>query len=230
MIGGRSTGATDVSPYVDGTPITAGCAGRPPAAPERQARVRYRRAMRLAPLLVTAVLAAGCTTVVAGTPSAPPGVLLPPRPKEVRLDGVDPCSLLTVEQRASLGLTSAPHNGTIAASALYRGDVPICTISGFNRQSSVVGVGLVTTAGIDMWTTGELEADVTAATVAGYPAVISAPRRFTDYCSVDVDVAHGQLVDVQFGDGGNPTPIAQKELCQRAREVAAAVVASLLKR
>ena len=28
--------------------------------------MRYRRAVRLAPLLVTAVLAAGCTTVVAG--------------------------------------------------------------------------------------------------------------------------------------------------------------------
>ena len=42
--------------------------------------LRYRRAVRLAPLLVTALLAAGCTTVVAGTPSAPTGVLLPPRP------------------------------------------------------------------------------------------------------------------------------------------------------
>src|SRR5689334_926336 len=155
MIGGRSTGATDVSPYVDGTPITAGCAGRPPAAPERQARVRYRRAMRLAPLLVTAVLAAGCTTVVAGTPSAPPGVLLPPRPKEVRLDGVDPCSLLTVEQRAELDLDGAPYY-TNSHAELFDGDVPTCTITGYTQRPIALAIGAVTTAGIERWQSGDL--------------------------------------------------------------------------
>ena len=196
----------------------------------RQAWVRYRRAMRLAPLLVTAVLAAGCTTVVAGTPSAPPGILLPPRPKEVRLDGVDPCSLLTAEQRRELGFESAPRNGTIAASALYRGDVPICTMRGFTGQATSVGIGMVTTAGIDLWTTGALDADITPATVRGFPAVVAVPRRFTEYCSVDVDVAPGQLIDVQLGDGGNRPRIPQHDLCSRAVQTAEAAVASLLAR
>ena len=120
----------------------------------RCVQLRYRRAVRLAPLLVTAVLAAGCTTVVAGTPSAPPGVLLPPRPQEVRLDGVDPCSLLTAEQRTALGIRAAsPATGPIAASALYRGDVPICTMRGGSPEKRrSVGIGVVTTAGIDLWT------------------------------------------------------------------------------
>ena len=192
--------------------------------------MRYRRAVRLAPLLVTAVLAAGCTTVVAGTPSAPPGVLLPPRPREVRLDGVDPCTLLTAEQRAALGFESEPRNGTIAASALYRGDVPICTMRGFTGEASSVGIGVVTTAGIDLWTTGSLDADVTPTTVGGFPAVVAVPRRFTEYCSVDVDMAPGQLIDVQFGDGGNRPQIPQDDLCVRARRTAEAAVASLMTR
>lgn len=192
--------------------------------------MRYRRAVRLAPLLVTAALAAGCTTAVAGSPSAPPGVLLPPRPREVRLDGVDPCSLLTAEQRRALGFESEPRNGTIAASALYRGDVPICTMRGFTGQATSVGIGVVTTAGIDLWTTGALDADVTSTTVAGFPAVVAVPRRFTEYCSVDVDLASGQLLDVQFRDGGNRPPIPQRDLCARARRTAEAAVASLLAR
>ena len=184
--------------------------------------------MRLAPLLVTAVLAAGCTTVVAGTPSAPTGVLLPPRPREIRLDGVDPCSLLTAEQRAALGLESEPRPGRISSSALYGGNVPICTMRGFTGDATTLGIGLVTTAGIDLWTTGRLDADVTATNIHGFPAVVAVPRRFTEYCSVDVDVAQGQLVDLQFRDGGNRPQIPQSELCGRARQVAEAVVASLV--
>jgi hypothetical protein len=192
--------------------------------------VGYRRAVRLAPLLVTAALAAGCTTVVAGTPSAPPGVLLPPRPREVRLDGVDPCSLLTADQRRTLGFESEPRNGTIAASALYGGDVPICTMRGFTGEASSVGIGVVTTAGIALWTTGDLDAEVTPTMVGGFPAVVAVPRRFTEYCSVDVDLAPGQLIDVQFRDGGNRPPIPQRDLCDRAVETAEAAVTSLLTR
>jgi hypothetical protein len=185
--------------------------------------------MRPALLLVAALLTAGCTTPATGPPatatSAPP-----PRPREVRLDGIDPCSLLTAEQRADLGLTSDPHPGTISASALYRGDVPICTINGFGRQASVVGVGVVTTAGIDLWTDPAIDAAVTPTMVGPFPAVTLRPRRFTDYCSVDVDVAQGQLVDIQVGDGGSSPPIGQQDLCTRAHQTASAAVRTLLAR
>ena len=52
----------------------------------------------------------------------------------------------------ALGFESEPRNGTIAASALYRGDVPSCTMRGFTGKASSVGIGVVTTAGIDLWT------------------------------------------------------------------------------
>jgi len=72
--------------------------------------VRYRRAVRTVLMLLTAVLAAGCTTAVEGTPSAAPPAPLPARPREVRLDGVDPCSLLTPEQRTALGFKNKPSS------------------------------------------------------------------------------------------------------------------------
>jgi hypothetical protein len=186
--------------------------------------------VRVALLVVAALLTAGCTTAVEGPPQAPTGVVLPPRPRDVRLEGVDPCSLLTAEQRAALGMESEPRPGTISSSALYGGDVPICTINGFGPQAVVVGIGVVTTAGVAVWSGSGLDAAVTPTSVSGFPAVTARPRRFTDYCSVDVDIAQGQLVDIQFGDGGNKPPIGQQNLCARAQQTAEAVVSTLLAR
>ena len=78
--------------------------------------------MRVALLVVAALLTAGCTSAVEEPPPAPTGVVLPPRPREVRLEGVDPCSLLTAEQRAALGFTSEPHSGSLGSA--FHGDVP----------------------------------------------------------------------------------------------------------
>src|ERR1700712_4790011 len=106
--------------------------------------------MRVLMLAVAAALLTGCTTVVEGTPSAPSGVLLPPRPREVRLDGVDPCSLLTPEQRAGLGLTSEPR--AISSHVdLFRGEVRTCTIRGPAPLSALLGISLITTVGIERW-------------------------------------------------------------------------------
>jgi hypothetical protein len=183
--------------------------------------------VRVALLVVATLLTAGCTSAREEPPPAPTGVVLPPRPREVGLEGVDPCSLLTAEQRAALGMESEPRPGTISSSALYGGDVPICTMRGFTGKATTLGIGLVTTGGIELWNADRLDADVTPTSVHGFPAVLAVPRRFTEYCSVDVDVAQGQLVDVQFRDGGNRPQIPQSDLCSRARQAAEAVVASL---
>jgi Protein of unknown function (DUF3558) len=200
--------------------------------------VRYRRAVPLAPLpaaavivtvvLVTAALAAGCTTVVAGMPSAPPGVLLPPRPREVRLNGVDPCSLLTAEQRASLDLTSAPRLSSSRVE-LFNGDVPTCTVRRSGPSAIVLGIGTVTTVGIERWWDPALRADVRPTRVADFPAVVAIPSNSRAYCSVEVDVAPGQLLDVQVLDGGYSSPIPQATLCDRAEEYAWATMQTLLK-
>jgi hypothetical protein len=177
---------------------------------------------------VACVLAAGCTAAVE-TPSAPTQTLPPPRPREVRLDGVDPCTLLSPEQRAGLGLTSEPHAST-AYVELFRGDVPTCTMRGRSPASVLLGISTVTTVGIERWSEPDLASQTRPTFAAGFPALAATPPRLTDYCSVEVDVAAGQLLDVQFGGGSPQSPIPQQELCRRAGQSADAAMATLLSR
>jgi hypothetical protein len=181
-------------------------------------------------LLLAALLVAGCTTTVAGTPSPSRGLGLPPRPREVRLDGIDPCSLLTPEQRAALNLDGTPRFSRSHVE-LFRGDVPSCTITSFTLDPppTTVSISVVTTVGIERWSDRSLAADVRPTSVAGFPAVLAIPTRFTDFCSIEVDVADGQLLDIQFAAGG-PQPIPQHELCRRGHGAAVLVMSTLLAR
>jgi hypothetical protein len=184
--------------------------------------------MRPALLLVAALLTAGCTTPATGPPatatSAPP-----PRPREVRLDGIDPCSLLTAEQRADLGLTSDPHF-SLTRVELFNGDVPTCTVHSQGPSSTVIGFGIVTTVGIERWQDSRLNAQIRAVDVAGFPAVVAVPINSKSYCGVEVDVAAGQLLDVQALDGGGTAPGSQDTLCARALQSAAAAMQTLVAR
>jgi hypothetical protein len=175
------------------------------------------------------MVATGCTAVVEGTPSAPSGVLLPPRPREVRLDGVDPCSLLKPEQRAELGLTSEPAYSN-AYVELFRGEVPTCTIHSSRPDAVILGIGIVTTAGIERWQDPSLSADVRPTAVADFPAVVTVPTQSNAYCGVEVDVADGQLLDVQVLDGGDVPPVEQDDLCERAARSADQVMRTLVAR
>jgi hypothetical protein len=180
------------------------------------------------------VLVAACTVGGVGEPAPsvrpePSGVIeLPPRPREARLDGVDPCSLLTEEQRAELGLDARPVSSE-APIGLYPGsDVPACDIRGFEPRAVATGISLVTTVGIERFTSGELDAELRPIEVQGFPAVVAVPTRFTDYCTVIVDVAPGQLLDVQFRSAGRQPPIPQPQLCRDAETVADAAMTNLL--
>ena len=191
--------------------------------------MRYRRAVRTVLMLLTAVLAAGCTTAVEGTPSAAPPAPLPVRPREVRLDGVDPCSLLTPEQRTDLGFKNKPSSSKPYVE-LFRGEVPTCTMSSSSDDPTVLGIGLVTSVGVERWVEGDLAAATTPDHVEGFPALVAKPRQSEAYCAVEVDVARGQLLDVQFLDAGHQPPVQQAELCFRARTAAEAAVETLLAR
>jgi hypothetical protein len=185
--------------------------------------------VRVALLVVAALLTAGCTTAVEEPPPAPTGVVLPPRPREVRLEGVDPCSLLTAEQRAALGFTSEPHF-SVSRVELFHGDVPTCTVHSQGSSSAVVGVGLVTTVGMERWLDPGLNAQTRVVDVAAFPGVITVPISSKSYCGVEVDVAAGQLLDVQVLDGGSTPPIPQTSLCDRALDSAIAAMQTLTAR
>jgi uncharacterized protein DUF3558 len=192
---------------------------------------------RVAGALLLVLLVSACTIQGSQGPVTSPtsadarpngSVELPPRPREVRLDGVDPCSLLTEQQRAELGLDGRPVFSQAPVS-LYKGaDVPSCTTGGFEPRAVTVGVSLVTSVGIERFTSGELAAELRPISVHGFPALVAVPTRFTDYCTVVVDVARGQLLDVQFATGGRQPPIPQAQLCRDAEIVAGEVMTTLV--
>jgi hypothetical protein len=178
-------------------------------------------------LVAAAMLAGGCSADTPPPPD-PDKIELPPRPREVRVDGVDPCSLLTAEQRAELGLAGQPEFD-LGPSELYPGaDVPACVMRGFEPRAVSIGLSVVTTAGVELFTSGDLAAAVKPAEVQGFPAVVAEPTRSPDWCTVVIDVAPGQLLDIQFADGGRPPPIPQPQLCMDAQALADAVMVTLL--
>jgi hypothetical protein len=192
--------------------------------------------MRRVVLLLTTlvVVVAGCAgTPVTGTPAPAPGTTtgadpagleLPPRPQELPLDGVDPCSLLTEEQRAALGLDGRANPGFTDA-PLFTG--PDCSIGGYEPRDVGLSLTLATSHGLDeLVAPGSVRDELTATEVAGFPAVVARPK-VTDFCSVDVDLAEGQFLDVQFSDAGEKPPISQDQLCRDALEIAEAAVTTL---
>jgi hypothetical protein len=184
-------------------------------------------------LIVALVLISGCAPA-SSDPTAPgqaeeTGIVLPPRPRDIRIDGIEPCSLLTEQQRTYLGLEQKAISDT-KLSKLFGGDLPLCTLRGFTPRAVSVSVGVVTTAGVELFTSGELEAAVRVSTLEGYPAVVATPRRFNTFCDVLLDVSPGQLIDIHYSDGGRIPPIPQDQLCSSGEEVAAAVVHTLLAR
>jgi hypothetical protein len=185
--------------------------------------------MRVALIAVAAILLAGCTTVTEETPQAPSPMSLPPRPREVRLDGVDPCSLLTGKQRTALGLSSMPSL-TSSYAEIFEGEVPTCTIHSSDPNSIIIGVGTVTTAGIERWQDPALSAQIRPIIVTGFPALVVVPKLSRSYCGVEIDIARGQLLGVQALDGGNVPSIDQERLCSWADHAANETVRSLLTR
>ena len=177
------------------------------------------RSAGLVAVLAALVLLAGCgAKPPASTPSAPPpGTAapspLPPRPAQLRLDGVDPCRLLTPAQQDRLGIellsvqgadafngtgkdcqwahTGNPHDGYGASTDLRRGaDYALRSQTG-TQITQVDGYGAVTTTG------GTAD-----------PAT---------NCVVLIDVAPGQSLWALYDDSFHDQPNLTHEVsCQKA--------------
>jgi hypothetical protein len=160
-------------------------------------------------------------------PGAPTPLSLPPRPRDVPIDDVDPCTLLTREQRAELRLDRPPQPRR-EPSLLYPGEVSWCSIGG-NEPAISVSISIVTTVGIEFWTSGQATADIHPVEVAGFPALVARSQTFDDGCNVLVDVAPGQLLDIQVRSAGADPPILEDQLCRDAEQAASLVMDTLLR-
>lgn len=194
--------------------------------------MRRRLAVPLSALAV-ALAAGGCSS---GSPVAPPAepptppstevrAELPPRAFEVRLDGVDPCGLLTTAQRDQLGVGTgrrgvASHEGLAS---------PSCIWDRFPEEPrDAYLVEAITQRGAEYAldsTTG-----VRIAEVHGLPAVET--RRGEGYpseshCLLLVDVAQGQSLWVQYDYDGVTVPMTQELACEKARNAAGMTVQTL---
>ena len=180
-------------------------------------------------------LLAGCSTGGQASPADPPTtesaaspttVPLPPRPQDVPIDDVDPCTLLTREQRAELQLDRPPQPRR-EPSLLYPGNVSWCSIGGTEPAISV-SISVVTTAGIEFWTSGQAAADIQPVEVAGFPALVAKSLTLDDGCNVLVDVAPRHLLDIQSRSAGADPPIPVNRLCRDAERAANLVMDTLL--
>jgi len=183
--------------------------------------------LRGAVVVVVLFLLTSCTTSGQAEPAAPT-TTAQTRPRDVRIDGVDPCSLLTEDQRAELGLDGRPVHDVRRTSLYPGGDVPSCTVRGFEPRAIWTAVSLVSTTGIERYTGDDLDVDVRPVEIQGFPGLTAVPRRFTEWCSVVLDIAPGQLIDVRFADGGGTPPVPQEQLCDDAAVVADHVLSTLL--
>jgi len=196
---------------------------------------RYGRPVRRLVLLLAVVVLAGCAQPVAGTSAPVSGVAptatdipeLPPRPRVVPLDGVDPCALLTADDRVDLGLDQPPV-ANVGMSALYGGEVRQCAVRGFEPRAISVSVLLSVTGGVELYFRPGVRSEITPIDVAGFPAIIALPVTIRDFCTVVVDVAPGQVLDVQVANGGRQPPIPQSELCTDAEVTAGIAMGNLL--
>jgi hypothetical protein len=184
--------------------------------------------------IVLCVSLAGCVRESAGvaTPAADPEsattVERPPRPRDVAVADLDPCLLLTVEQRADLQLDVEPDLN-VGRSVLYQGPEPTCIVSSFEPRAVAVGVSLPYDGlGIDAFAPSRVDSQVTPLTIEGFPAVQAVPARLTDFCSVVVDLGPGAALSIQYRDGGRIPAVPQSDLCAGAVEVARAAMVTLV--
>ncbi|MFC5056916.1 DUF3558 domain-containing protein [Saccharothrix xinjiangensis] len=188
-------------------------------------------------MAVALAVVAGCTSGEGGDPkpetptatggptsgSPDPTSSRASRPREVALDGIDPCATLTEAQRGELEIDEAR---SAPLDVLNTGNPPpTCRYRSNGQALYSYNVALVTDEGVEYWEGGN-NLDVDPKTVGGFPAYqLKLTGTSEGYCSYTVDVADGQQAYVQFfpiGDG-----FTQDQMCQNAAEGAELVLATL---
>lgn len=180
----------------------------------------------VAALLVSSGCAASVTEGTGG-PAPFVGIELPPRPRDIDVRGIDPCALLTEQQRAELALETPPRYDTTEVSLLFEGPTTECGSLAFDPRSFAVSVELTFDGlGIAALTGRPVSDELTVLELAGFPAVLARPEDQL-FCQVVVDLAPGSSLSLQFREGGRRT-IPQDDLCEGVLQVAEKAMSTLV--
>lgn len=148
---------------------------------------------------------------------AEPTVEIPPRPRELSLEGVEPCSLLTQAQLAQLAaqfkFDEPPESDTRDS-----GETPQCSVQQSAEPFNSVDVLVVTDEGIEPWLSGKRNVDAWLVSIAGFPAASYKLMGTEDEeCVTSVGVADGQQLTV---DLQTLVDTHYRELCRVTEQVA----------
>jgi uncharacterized protein DUF3558 len=196
-------------------------------------------------VVLVVLFATACTKSEAGQPSASggsestsesarptsqgpaPTVAIPPRPKDLRLDGVDPCSLFTKPQLAQIKIdrTRKTTDGTQQYNGMAK-----CELDQTPAPFDHYYLTAATNEGIGAWLTGKRNVEAHLSSVAGYAAatywIRGASGTHTDSCHISIDVAEGQQLMVTADNDGKHS-YTLEQLCQRVEQVGGFAVQTL---
>lgn len=161
-----------------------------------------------------------------GEPSGgePPSVAIPPRPKDLTLDGVAPCTLFTEAQLTQLKIDREPRART--TDDHYQ--APACALSVQTQEPSHdYDVLVITTEGIEPWLAGRRNVDAWLVSVGGFPAVSFKLAGGSGVeCSTSVGVAEGQQLLIDLSQSAKRT-LTQEQLCQMSEQAAGMALQTL---
>ncbi|WP_434452258.1 DUF3558 domain-containing protein [Lentzea sp. E54] len=188
------------------------------------------------PFLLAAVLT-GCSATEPGTPSAgnqtgsapttgsSAGTAPVNRPKAVDLKTIDPCSLITPEQKTALGLSKVEPGKPLSD---YGEESKRCDQT-YTQIKYVSSIHTLLNGGVDRLKRTMGEAKLTPLQVAGYPAYLAqrvAPGG-APVCEVYIDANEGQLLLVDVGGVFGVKTNTAEVACDQAKALAGAVAAVL---
>jgi hypothetical protein len=173
-------------------------------------------------LALVGLTVAGCA---AAEPAKPAGPTLPARPAELRVDGVDPCSLVTPAELALFagepGRLSTDTDGEFVG--------PYCTWStnlarpGTTRNGWLGGLSPARPAA------KSLPGAEKVVQVEGFSAIqgTGGLSKEATSCTLIVDIAEGQTLKTDFFHDAGDQPMNHELACQEATKLAAVMIRNL---
>ncbi|SDC88245.1 Protein of unknown function [Actinokineospora iranica] len=153
---------------------------------------------------------------------------IPPRPADLKVDGVDPCTLFTEAQLAELKVWK--RRAVIGTSEIYKGAKQCALEVTSPGKGYDYRVTAVTTEGIEPWLTGKRNVEAHLTSVAGHAAARFYFRGSTQMNSPDctsvVDVAQGQGLRVTMSIDLRGS-FTLDQMCQMSEQVAGFAVEQL---